>query len=81
MQSVEPLSTIEQMKARDGIVVAMAIEGDVAIGEKADEVIYVPTVDYLMSPILAVMPLQMLAYKVTARRGADLDRPATWPSR
>ncbi len=69
------LSTIEQVKARDGIVVAIATEGDEAIREKADEVIYVPQVDYLLSPILASMPLQMLAYKVAVRRGADVDQP------
>ncbi|HYP21132.1 MAG TPA: glutamine--fructose-6-phosphate transaminase (isomerizing), partial [Chloroflexia bacterium] len=69
------LSTMEQVKARDGIVVAIATEGDEAIREIADEVIYVPKVDYLLSPILAVMPLQMLAYKVAVRRGADVDQP------
>ena len=69
------LSTIEQVKARDGIVVAIATEGDVAIAAKADEVIYIPEVDYLLSPVLAVMPLQMLAYKVAVRRGADVDQP------
>jgi glucosamine--fructose-6-phosphate aminotransferase (isomerizing) len=69
------LSTIEQVKARDGIVVAIATEGDHAIRETADEVIYLPAVDYLLSPILAVMPLQMLAYKVAVRRGADVDQP------
>ncbi|HEX8597834.1 MAG TPA: glutamine--fructose-6-phosphate transaminase (isomerizing) [Chloroflexia bacterium] len=69
------LSTIEQVKARDGIVVAIATEGDEAIGDKADEVIYIPQVDYLLSPILASMPLQMLAYKVAVRRGADVDQP------
>ncbi|MEA2574086.1 MAG: hypothetical protein QOH93_1384 [Chloroflexia bacterium] len=69
------LSTIEQVKARDGIVVAIATEGDEAIRAKADEVIYIPQVDYLLSPILASMPLQMLAYKVAVRRGADVDQP------
>lgn len=69
------LSNIEQVKARDGIVVAVATEGDLAIKEKADDVVYIPKVDYLLSPILAVMPLQMLAYKVAVRRGADVDQP------
>ncbi|MDQ3706603.1 MAG: glutamine--fructose-6-phosphate transaminase (isomerizing) [Chloroflexota bacterium] len=69
------LSTIEQVKARDGIVVAIATEGDEAIRGKADEVIYIPQVHYLLSPILASMPLQMLAYKVAVRRGADVDQP------
>lgn len=69
------LSNIEQVKARDGIVIAVATEGDLAIKEKADDMVYIPEVDYLLSPILAVMPLQMLAYKVAVRRGADVDQP------
>ncbi|MDQ3929727.1 MAG: SIS domain-containing protein, partial [Chloroflexota bacterium] len=63
------------VKARDGIVLAIATEGDEAIKEKADEVIYIPRVHHLLSPILASMPLQMLAYKVAVRRGADVDQP------
>lgn len=69
------LSNIEQVKARDGIVIAIATEGDETIRDKADEVIYIPPVDPLLSPILAVMPLQMLAYKVAVWRGADVDQP------
>ncbi|MBF6611835.1 MAG: glutamine--fructose-6-phosphate transaminase (isomerizing) [Chloroflexi bacterium] len=69
------LSNIEQVKARDGKVIAIATEGDSDIRDKADEVIYLPPVDYLLSPILAVMPLQVLAYKVAVRRGADVDQP------
>jgi glutamine---fructose-6-phosphate transaminase (isomerizing) len=69
------LSNIEQVKARDGIVIAVATKGDEAIRDKADEVIYIPPVDYLLSPILAIMPLQMLAYKVAVWRGADVDQP------
>ncbi|MDQ6694287.1 MAG: glutamine--fructose-6-phosphate transaminase (isomerizing) [Chloroflexota bacterium] len=69
------LSNIEQVKARDGIVIAIATEGDKEIKNKADDVIYIPPVDYLLSPILAVIPLQMLAYKVAVRRGADVDQP------
>lgn len=69
------VSNIEQVKARDGKVIAIATEGDHDIGQKADEVIYLPPVDYLLSPILAVLPLQMLAYKVAVKRGADVDQP------
>jgi glutamine---fructose-6-phosphate transaminase (isomerizing) len=69
------LSNIEQVKARDGKVIAIATEGDEEIRAKADEVIYIPPVDYLLSPVLSVIPLQMLAYKVAVRRGADVDQP------
>jgi len=69
------LSNIEQVKARDGIVIALATEGNDEIGQKADEVVYLPEVDYILSPILSVIPLQVLAYKVAVRRGADVDQP------
>jgi glucosamine--fructose-6-phosphate aminotransferase (isomerizing) len=69
------LSNVEQVKARDGRVIALATEGDNDIADKADEVIYLPPVDYLISPILAAIPMQLLAYKVAVRRGADVDQP------
>ena len=69
------LSNLEQVKARDGRVIALATEGDIDIAGKADEVIYLPPIDYLLSPILAAIPLQLLAYKVAVRRGADVDQP------
>jgi glucosamine--fructose-6-phosphate aminotransferase (isomerizing) len=69
------LSNIEQVKARDGIVIAIATEGDTDIAGKADEVIYIPQVDYLLSPLLTTIPLQLLAYEVAVRRGADVDQP------
>jgi glucosamine--fructose-6-phosphate aminotransferase (isomerizing) len=69
------LSNIEQVGARDGMVIAIATDGDEEIQEKAAEVIYIPQVDYLLSPILTAIPLQLLAYKVAVRRGADVDQP------
>jgi glucosamine--fructose-6-phosphate aminotransferase (isomerizing) len=69
------LSNIEQVKAREGKVIAIATEGDSDIAGKADHVIYLPEVDYLLSPVLATIPLQLLAYKVAVRRGADVDQP------
>ena len=69
------LSNIEQVGARDGKVIAIATEGDTDIRGKAAEVIYIPPVDYLLSPILTSIPLQLLAYKVAVRRGADVDQP------
>mgnify|MGYP001101557099 CR=1 FL=1 len=69
------ISQIEQVKARDGIVVAVAIEGDEFIHTKADHVIYVPATLSLLTPVLTVLPLQLLAYHVAVQRGADVDQP------
>lgn len=69
------ISQIEQAKARGGIVIAIATEGDTVIATKADHVLYVPTTPALLSPVTAVIPLQMLAYHIAIRRGADVDQP------
>jgi glucosamine--fructose-6-phosphate aminotransferase (isomerizing) len=69
------ISQIEQVKARDGIVIAVATEGDEFIKTKADYVIYVPDTSPLLTPVLTVLPLQLLAYHVAVRRGADVDQP------
>jgi len=69
------LSQIEQVKARGGIVIALATEGDEAIAEKADQVIYVPPPSPLLSPVVNVVPLQLLAYFMAVRRGCDVDQP------
>lgn len=69
------LSQIEQAKARGGIVIAIATEGDSLIATKADHVLYVPPTPALLSPIVTVIPLQLLAYHIAALRGADVDQP------
>jgi glucosamine--fructose-6-phosphate aminotransferase (isomerizing) len=69
------ISQIEQAKARGGIVVAIATEGDKVIAEKADKVLYIPECPPLLSPVLAVLPLQLLAYHIAVWRGADVDQP------
>jgi glucosamine--fructose-6-phosphate aminotransferase (isomerizing) len=69
------LSQIEQVKARGGIVIALANEGDEAIREKADYVLTIPRAHPLITPILAVLPLQLLAYHLAVRRGCDVDQP------
>ena len=69
------ISQIEQVKARDGTVIAVATEGDEAIGAKADRVIYVPQTSPLLAPVLTVLPLQLFAYHMAVRRGADVDQP------
>jgi glutamine---fructose-6-phosphate transaminase (isomerizing) len=69
------ISQIEQAKARNAIVIAVATEGDLAIKRKADHVIYVPPVPPLLLPVVLSVPLQMLAYYIAVRRGADVDQP------
>ncbi len=69
------LSQVEQAKARGGIVIAVATEGDALIAEKADHVLVIPEVPELLSPIVSVIPLQLLAYHIAVRRGADVDKP------
>jgi len=69
------LSQIEQVKARGGIVVALATEGDAGIAAKADYVLYAPPAPLLLSPVVNVVPLQLLAYHLAVRRGCDVDQP------
>ena len=69
------MSNIEQVKAREGIVIALATEGDREIEEKADRVIYLPEISPLLTPVLASIPLQMFSYHVAVRRGCDVDQP------
>jgi glucosamine--fructose-6-phosphate aminotransferase (isomerizing) len=69
------ISQIEQVKARNGIVIAVATEGDEFIRTKADYVIYVPETLSLLTPVLTVIPLQLLAYHIAVQRGADVDQP------
>jgi glucosamine--fructose-6-phosphate aminotransferase (isomerizing) len=69
------ISQVEQAKSRGGIVIAVATDGDTLIAQKADHVLYVPEAPYLLSPIISVIPLQLLAYHIAVRRGADVDQP------
>jgi glucosamine--fructose-6-phosphate aminotransferase (isomerizing) len=69
------ISQVEQVKARGGIVIAVATEGDELIQQKADFVLYIPPISDLLTPVLAVLPLQMLAYHLAVRRGCDVDQP------
>jgi len=69
------VSQVEQVKARGGIVIAVATEGDLAIRRKADHVLYVPGTSSLLTPVLTVLPLQLLAYHTAIRRGCDVDQP------
>lgn len=69
------LSNIAEVKARRGRVIAIATEGDEEIGEIADHVIYVPKTLPSISPLLTVVPLQLLAYYVAVKRNCDVDKP------
>ena len=69
------LSQIEQVKARNGIVIAIATEGDETIAAKADYVLWVPDAPALLTPVLTAIPLQRLAYHFAVRRGCDVDQP------
>jgi glucosamine--fructose-6-phosphate aminotransferase (isomerizing) len=69
------VSQVEQVKARGGIVIAVATEGDEAICRKADHVLYVPETSPLLTPVLTVLPMQLLAYHLAMRRGCDVDQP------
>ena len=68
-------SQIEQAKARGGIVVAVATEGDDVISKVADHVLWVPPTPWRLSPVTTVIPLQILAYHIAALRGLDVDQP------
>jgi glucosamine--fructose-6-phosphate aminotransferase (isomerizing) len=69
------LSNIQEVKAREGIVLAIATEGDQAVRKTADYVIELPVTSELLYPILEVVPLQLLAYHIAVRRGCDVDQP------
>lgn len=69
------VSQIEQIKARHGMVLAVAHSDDTYIRERADVVLPIPRIDEMLTPILAVMPLQLFAYEMAVCRGADVDQP------
>jgi glucosamine--fructose-6-phosphate aminotransferase (isomerizing) len=68
-------SQIEQAKARGGVVVALATDGDERTAEVADHVLWVPETPWMLSPVTTVIPLQLLAYHIAALRGLDVDQP------
>jgi glucosamine--fructose-6-phosphate aminotransferase (isomerizing) len=69
------MSNLKEVKARSGVVIALATEGDEEIKEAADHVVYVPPAPEELSPILEIVPLQLLAYHIAVRRGCDVDQP------
>ena len=69
------LSNIQEVKARSGIVIAIACEGDEEAAKMADHLITIPHTRELLFPLLEMIPLQLLAYYIAVRRGCDVDQP------
>ncbi len=69
------VSNIEEVKARQGIVIAVASEGDRELDGKADHILHLPYLSEYVATILETMPLQLLAYHIAVRRGCDVDQP------
>jgi glucosamine--fructose-6-phosphate aminotransferase (isomerizing) len=69
------LSNMVEVKARDGVVIAVVTEGDTEARQVANHIIEIPEATDLISPILSIIPLQLLAYHIGVRRGCDVDQP------
>ena len=69
------LSNIQEVTARSGRVIAIAIEGDTHIGQLVEHTIHIPQAPELLLPLLETIPLQLLAYHIAVRRGCDVDQP------
>jgi glucosamine--fructose-6-phosphate aminotransferase (isomerizing) len=69
------ISNIQEVRARGARVIAVASEGDQQIAEHADEVITIPRTQWMLAPLLAVIPLQLLAYHIARARGLNVDQP------
>jgi glucosamine--fructose-6-phosphate aminotransferase (isomerizing) len=69
------VSQIQQVRARGGIVVAVATDGDELVGSLAHHVLRVPPAPWMLSPVVTILPLQLLAYHIAVLRGLDVDQP------
>jgi glucosamine--fructose-6-phosphate aminotransferase (isomerizing) len=69
------ISQIEQAKARGGVVIAVATEGDERVASLVDRVLWVPDTPWMLSPVITSIPLQILAYHIASMRGLDVDQP------
>ncbi|MEO2027689.1 MAG: glutamine--fructose-6-phosphate transaminase (isomerizing) [Fuerstiella sp.] len=69
------MSNMEEVKARKGPVIAIACQGDNAVAEIADDVIYVPDIEEYLQPLVCAIPLQLLSYHIALLRGCNVDRP------
>ena len=75
VQVTERGHNIQELRARQGIIVAIATEDDKEIDDKANHVLYVPEIHEMLSPLLTVIPLQLMAYYITIKNGLDVDQP------
>ncbi len=69
------LSNMSEVRARGAHVIAVATEGDDAVDGYAEQIVHVPATDWLLQPLLATIPLQLLSYYVAVKRGANVDQP------
>jgi glucosamine--fructose-6-phosphate aminotransferase (isomerizing) len=69
------ISQIQQAKARGGVVIAVATDGDELVEGMTDHVLWIPETPWMLSPVVTVLPLQLLAYHIAAIRGLDVDQP------
>ncbi|MBC8337042.1 MAG: glutamine--fructose-6-phosphate transaminase (isomerizing) [Anaerolineales bacterium] len=69
------ISQIQQAKARGGPVIAVATDGDQLVADMANHVLWIPETPWLLSPVITVIPLQVLAYHIASLRGLDVDQP------
>jgi glutamine---fructose-6-phosphate transaminase (isomerizing) len=69
------VSNVQEVRARGAHVIALATEGDTGISRHAEDVLYLPDVPEMLAPVLAIVPLQLLSYRVALARGCDIDQP------
>jgi glucosamine--fructose-6-phosphate aminotransferase (isomerizing) len=69
------MSNLQEVRARQGKVIAIGTRGDAALGDLADDLFLVPPASVALQPLLMVLPLQLLAYHVADLRGTDIDQP------
>jgi glucosamine--fructose-6-phosphate aminotransferase (isomerizing) len=66
---------MEEIKARGGPVIAVVEEGDTKAARLADDVVFIPSAEEFLQPIVSIVPLQLLAYHMAVLRGCDVDKP------
>jgi len=69
------ISNIQEIRSRKGKIIAICSEGDQEVRELTREVIYIPKIEEIFSPLLVVLPLQLMAYHIAVKRGCDVDQP------
>jgi glutamine---fructose-6-phosphate transaminase (isomerizing) len=69
------VSNVQEIRARNGKIIAIVSSGDKEVAELTKEIIYIPRVDEIFSPLLVALPLQLIAYHIAAKRGCDVDQP------